>query len=57
MIVTVDYRLGVFGFFAHPERGETSNFGLQDQVAALRWVRMYLACRPITRPPSTGYAP
>lgn len=37
VVVTVNYRLGVFGFFGHPELGE-SNFGLQDQVAALRWV-------------------
>ncbi|MBB5782521.1 carboxylesterase/lipase family protein [Nonomuraea jabiensis] len=39
VVVTVNYRLGVFGFFAHPELGEASNFGLQDQVAALGWVR------------------
>jgi para-nitrobenzyl esterase len=39
VVVTVNYRLGVFGFFAHPELGEDGNFGLQDQVAALRWVR------------------
>ncbi|MBU2668142.1 carboxylesterase family protein [Actinoplanes bogorensis] len=38
--VTLNYRLGVFGFLAHPElaAGE-SNFGLLDQVAALRWIR------------------
>ena len=29
------YRLGAFGYFAHPEYG--SNFGLQDQIAALKW--------------------
>ncbi|MGN9840130.1 carboxylesterase/lipase family protein [Nonomuraea sp. H19] len=39
VVVTVNYRLGVFGFLAHPELGDSSNFGLQDQVAALRWVR------------------
>ncbi|WP_084258833.1 carboxylesterase/lipase family protein [Microtetraspora malaysiensis] len=43
VVVTVNYRLGVFGFFAHPELGEASNFGLQDQVAALRWVRANIA--------------
>ncbi|MEU7004150.1 carboxylesterase/lipase family protein [Nonomuraea sp. NPDC046570] len=43
VVVTVNYRLGVFGFFAHPELGETSNFGLHDQVAALRWVRANIA--------------
>ncbi|MGW4474433.1 carboxylesterase/lipase family protein [Nonomuraea sp. NPDC004354] len=43
VVVTVNYRLGVFGFFAHPELGDSSNFGLQDQVAALRWVRANIA--------------
>ncbi|MEV6134820.1 carboxylesterase family protein [Nocardia sp. NPDC051990] len=38
VVVTVNYRLGIFGFYSHPELGD-SNFGLQDQVAALRWVR------------------
>lgn len=43
--VTVNYRLGVFGFFAHPELSkETSyhgsgNYGLLDQAAALKWVQ------------------
>ncbi len=43
--VTVSYRLGVFGFFAHEELsaesgyGGSGNYGLLDQVAALRWVR------------------
>ncbi|MEV4250001.1 carboxylesterase family protein [Streptosporangium canum] len=43
VVVTVNYRLGVFGFFAHPELGEASDFGLQDQVAVLRWVRANIA--------------
>jgi para-nitrobenzyl esterase len=43
VVVTVNYRLGVFGFFAHPELGDDANFGLQDQVAALRWVRDNIA--------------
>lgn len=44
VIVTFNYRLGRFGFFAHPaltaEAGDspTANYGLMDQVAALRWV-------------------
>ncbi|WP_068923810.1 carboxylesterase/lipase family protein [Planobispora rosea] len=42
VVVTVNYRLGVFGFFAHPEL-DSSNFGLHDQVAALRWVRTNIA--------------
>lgn len=43
--VTMSYRLGVFGFLAHPEltrespNGASGNYGLMDQWAALRWVR------------------
>ena len=36
-VVSFNYRLGAFGYLAHPKLG--SNFGLQDQIAALRWVR------------------
>jgi para-nitrobenzyl esterase len=45
VVVTINYRLGRFGFFAHPaltaEAGgsPTGNWGLMDQLAALRWVR------------------
>ncbi|OXM42816.1 carboxylesterase family protein [Amycolatopsis alba DSM 44262] len=40
VVVSVNYRLGVFGFFGHPELGRDSGvFGLQDQQAALRWVQ------------------
>ncbi|WP_244162539.1 carboxylesterase/lipase family protein [Amycolatopsis regifaucium] len=40
VVVTVNYRLGVFGFFGHPGLGRDSGvFGLQDQQAALRWVQ------------------
>jgi len=45
VVLTVNYRLGVFGFFAHPEltresHGQGSgNYGLLDQLAALRWVQ------------------
>jgi para-nitrobenzyl esterase len=47
--VTVNYRLGVFGFFAHPELTKESqhkasgNFGLLDQHAALLWVQRNIA--------------
>ena len=47
--VTVNYRLGVFGFFALPALAAESpqhaagNYGLLDQVAALRWVRANIA--------------
>jgi para-nitrobenzyl esterase len=45
MVVTVNYRLGAFGFLAHPaltaESGHSSsgNYGLLDQIAALEWVQ------------------
>ena len=43
--VSINYRLGIFGFFSHPDLTEESahhasgNYGLLDQVAALRWVQ------------------
>ena len=40
-VVSFNYRLGAFGYLAHPKLG--SNFGLQDQIAALQWVRKYRA--------------
>jgi len=49
VFVSFNYRLGRFGFFAHPalsaEAGEgpTANFGLMDQVAALEWVKRNVA--------------
>jgi len=45
VVVTVNYRLGAFGFFAHPELTKESphhasgNYGLLDMVAALQWVQ------------------
>jgi para-nitrobenzyl esterase len=45
VIVTLNYRLGVFGFLAHPELARESphhasgNYGLLDQLAALQWVK------------------
>jgi para-nitrobenzyl esterase len=47
--VTINYRLGLFGFFAHPELTKESphqasgNYGLLDQAAALQWVKQNIA--------------
>ena len=49
VLVTINYRLGLFGFFAHPELsaessdGVSGNYGLLDQIAALEWVRDNIA--------------
>src|ERR1044071_3203131 len=49
VVVTVNYRLGVFGFMAHSELTKESphkasgNYGLLDQTAGLRWVRQNIA--------------
>jgi para-nitrobenzyl esterase len=45
VVVTLNYRLGIFGFFAHPELAEENEYGscgnyaLFDQIAALKWVK------------------
>jgi para-nitrobenzyl esterase len=38
VVVTINYRLGIFGAFGHPGLQASGAFGLQDQQAALRWV-------------------
>lgn len=49
VVVTINYRLGIFGFFAHPGLTRESphhasgNYGFLDQVAALKWVRDNIA--------------
>ena len=49
VVVSMNYRLGIFGFFTHPElakesgRNSAGNYGLLDQVAALQWVRDNIA--------------
>lgn len=49
VVASFNYRLGVFGFFAHPMLSKESqshtsgNYGLLDQIAALRWVQDNIA--------------
>lgn len=38
ILVTIQYRLGVFGFLSHPWLEEGGNLALQDQAAAISWV-------------------
>ena len=45
ILVSINYRLGLYGFLAHPElaeedaNGSTGNYGTLDQIAALQWVQ------------------
>lgn len=49
VVVTVNYRLGLFGFYAHPELSKeasykgSGNYGLLDQAHALKWVQKNIA--------------
>jgi len=49
VVVTVNYRLNIFGFFAHPELSKeapykaSGNYGLLDQHAGLKWVQKNIA--------------
>jgi len=49
VVVTLNYRLGIFGFLAHPSltaesaEGTSGNYGLLDQLAALAWIRDNIA--------------
>jgi len=43
VLVTLNYRLGRLGFFAHPALEDGGNFALMDQVAALEWVQRNIA--------------
>ncbi|WP_343517933.1 carboxylesterase family protein [Sphingomonas sp.] len=49
IVVSINYRLGILGYLAHPElsaesgEGVSGNYGLRDQIAALQWVRRNIA--------------
>jgi len=49
VLVVIEYRMGIFGFFAHPELSQESphhasgNYGILDQLAALHWVHDNIA--------------
>jgi para-nitrobenzyl esterase len=49
IVVTFNYRLGTFGFFAHPElaresgRNAAGNYGVMDAIAMLQWVKRNIA--------------
>ncbi len=49
VVVTLNFRVGPFGFFAHPEltkesdRRASGNYGMMDQIAALQWVQKNIA--------------
>ena len=49
VVVSINYRLGIFGYLAHPELsaespdGISGNYGLLDQIEALRWVQRNIA--------------
>ena len=49
VLVSINYRVGPLGFLAHPELTAESphhasgNYGLQDQIAALRWIKRNIA--------------
>ena len=49
VFVSINYRVGIFGFFSHPDLSKESphassgNYGLLDQIAALKWVQQNIA--------------
>lgn len=43
VIVSINYRLGILGYFGYPDLEGSGNFGLQDQRAAMAWVQNNIA--------------
>ena len=40
VVVSIGYRLNIFGFFRHPNMSkQTGNFGLEDQILSLKWLK------------------
>tara|TARA_B100000530_G_scaffold6569_1_gene5550 strand:- start:2419 stop:3948 length:1530 start_codon:yes stop_codon:yes gene_type:complete len=42
ILISIPYRLGVFGFFSHPDI-ENPNLALYDQIMALKWIQEYIS--------------
>ena len=43
IVVTINYRLGLFGFFSTEDKDFPGNYGLWDQVEAIKWTRKHIA--------------
>ena len=49
ILVTINYRVGIFGFLAHPDliaedpKSAPGNYGTLDQIAALQWIKNNIA--------------
>lgn len=47
ILVSITYRLNVFGYFCHPdlkrEQGHSGNYGLMDQIMAVKWIKENIA--------------
>eukprot|EP00795_Rhopilema_esculentum_P011311 gene11311-21501_t len=43
VVVTINYRLGILGFYSIPDTELTGNYGLQDQILALKWVKEHIS--------------
>ena len=53
VLVSINYRLGIFGFMPHPELSAESphhvsgNYGILDQIQSLKWIKQWLTSRSI----------
>ncbi|CAG2211143.1 NLGN [Mytilus edulis] len=53
VVVTINYRLGIFGFLSYNDTAARGNFGLWDQILALQWIQENIA--DYTGDPSSLY--